>query len=259
MKMEEINHLEAAESIAFRRLSLLRQNAVSAGHGVWDSTASTSHGVWDSTASTNLEVDLWWHRQDPALPSPKAASTQPDTGCPSEGQGQFYHRATPQPLVFQGPLMWRGKDNDGNCLSAQRRKRLASRLPLSMSLAWFPSQCTGGSHCRRPHAGAAGGAGPGLPWQPGSPAAAGCWSGPAHLCYLFPSRGLSNWGFRLPMRGSGYVRIAWAKLHVSRCTLGRYVLTSGSACSFLVLTRFLWCPRHRARCVWEVWGALPHN
>lgn len=28
MKMEEINHLEAAESIAFRRLSLLRQNAI---------------------------------------------------------------------------------------------------------------------------------------------------------------------------------------------------------------------------------------
>lgn len=33
MKMEEINQLEAAESIAFRRLSLLRQNAVSAGLG----------------------------------------------------------------------------------------------------------------------------------------------------------------------------------------------------------------------------------
>lgn len=29
VKMEEINQLEAAESIAFRRLSLLRQNAVS--------------------------------------------------------------------------------------------------------------------------------------------------------------------------------------------------------------------------------------
>lgn len=34
VKMEEINHLEAAESIAFRRLSLLRQNAVSAGLGL---------------------------------------------------------------------------------------------------------------------------------------------------------------------------------------------------------------------------------
>lgn len=33
-KMEEINQLEAAESIAFRRLSLLQQNAVSAGLGV---------------------------------------------------------------------------------------------------------------------------------------------------------------------------------------------------------------------------------
>lgn len=37
VKMEEINQLEAAESIAFRRLSLLRQNAVSTpalGRGV---------------------------------------------------------------------------------------------------------------------------------------------------------------------------------------------------------------------------------
>lgn len=40
MKMEEISHLEAAESIAFRRLSLLRQNAVSAGLG-----AGLGHGV----------------------------------------------------------------------------------------------------------------------------------------------------------------------------------------------------------------------
>lgn len=31
VKMEEISQLEAAESIAFRRLSLLRQNAVSTG------------------------------------------------------------------------------------------------------------------------------------------------------------------------------------------------------------------------------------
>lgn len=33
VKMEEISQLEAAESIAFRRLSLLRQNAVSGGGG----------------------------------------------------------------------------------------------------------------------------------------------------------------------------------------------------------------------------------
>lgn len=91
-------------------------------------------------------------------------------------------------------------------------------------------------------------------------------STPAHLCYLFPSRGLSNWGFRLPMRGSGYVRIARAKLHVCRCTLGRFgrsiehILTSGSACWFLVPTRFLWSSRHRARCVLGVGsGGLLHN
>lgn len=71
MKMEEINHLEAAESIAFRRLSLLRQNAVSAGLGAGPPAAGLGHGVWNSTASTDLEVDLWWHRQDTALPSPK--------------------------------------------------------------------------------------------------------------------------------------------------------------------------------------------
>lgn len=35
VKMEEINQLEAAESIAFRRLSLLRQNAVSTLGGAW--------------------------------------------------------------------------------------------------------------------------------------------------------------------------------------------------------------------------------
>lgn len=34
VKMEEISQLEAAESIAFRRLSLLRQNTVSARCGV---------------------------------------------------------------------------------------------------------------------------------------------------------------------------------------------------------------------------------
>jgi hypothetical protein len=44
MKMEEINHLEAAESIAFRRLSLLRQNAVSAGLGAGPPAA----GLWYS-------------------------------------------------------------------------------------------------------------------------------------------------------------------------------------------------------------------
>lgn len=33
VKMEEISQLEAAESIAFRRLSLLRQNTVSGGVG----------------------------------------------------------------------------------------------------------------------------------------------------------------------------------------------------------------------------------
>lgn len=77
-------------------------------------------------------------------------------------------------------------------------------------------------------------------------------STPVHLCYLSPSYGLSNWGFRLPMRGSGYVRIAWAELHVSRCTLGslghgtEHVLTSyrGSACWSLVPTRFL---QHQAQ------------
>lgn len=38
-----------------------------------------------------------------ALPSPKGCLHSADR-CPSEGQvGQFYHRAAPQPLVFQGP------------------------------------------------------------------------------------------------------------------------------------------------------------
>lgn len=46
MKMEEINHLEAAESIAFRRLSLLKQNAVSAGLGPGPPEAGLGHGVW---------------------------------------------------------------------------------------------------------------------------------------------------------------------------------------------------------------------
>lgn len=45
MKMEEISHLEAAESIAFRRLSLLRQNAVSAGLGAGAPAAGLGHGV----------------------------------------------------------------------------------------------------------------------------------------------------------------------------------------------------------------------
>jgi hypothetical protein len=45
-------------------------------------------------------------------------------------------------------------------------------------------------------------------------------STPGHPCYLFPSRGLSNWGFHHPMRGSGYVHIAWAELHVPRLYTG---------------------------------------
>lgn len=45
MKMEEINHLEAAESIAFRRLSLLRQNAVSAGLGAGPPVAGLGHAT----------------------------------------------------------------------------------------------------------------------------------------------------------------------------------------------------------------------
>lgn len=45
MKMEEINHLEAAESIAFRRLSLLRQNAVSAGLGAGPPAAGLGHAA----------------------------------------------------------------------------------------------------------------------------------------------------------------------------------------------------------------------
>lgn len=45
MKMEEINHLEAAESIAFRRLSLLRQNAVSAGLGAGPPAPGLGHGL----------------------------------------------------------------------------------------------------------------------------------------------------------------------------------------------------------------------
>lgn len=51
VKMEEITQLEAAESIAFRRLSLLRQNAVSnAGWGFGGSGAlwewGPVGGVW---------------------------------------------------------------------------------------------------------------------------------------------------------------------------------------------------------------------
>lgn len=75
-------------------------------------------------------------------------------------------------------------------------------------------------------------------------------STPVHLCYLSPSHGLSNWGFRLPMRGSGYVHIVWAGLHVSRCMLGslgrtiKHVLTSWNC--MLFPTRFLQNSRHRA-------------
>lgn len=78
MKMEEINHLEAAESIAFRRLSLLRQNAVSAGLRAGSPTAGLDHGVWPwgmVLPPETWKCAVWsralWHRQDRALPSPK--------------------------------------------------------------------------------------------------------------------------------------------------------------------------------------------
>ena len=47
VKMEEINQLEAAESMAVRRLSLLRQNAVScAGRGFGAQGAADQGGQW---------------------------------------------------------------------------------------------------------------------------------------------------------------------------------------------------------------------
>lgn len=47
IKMEEISQLEAAESIAFRRLSLLRQNTVSIYCGVWGgASVGGVVGVW---------------------------------------------------------------------------------------------------------------------------------------------------------------------------------------------------------------------
>lgn len=54
---------------------------------------------------------------------------EPEFYMPSRGSTTEPH---PSPSEFQGPLMLSGKDKDGNCLSTQRQKCLASPLPLSV-------------------------------------------------------------------------------------------------------------------------------
>lgn len=57
VKMEEINQLEAAESIAFRRLSLLRQNTVSflrGGRASGWGLGGSCQAVWCQWAGSGL-------------------------------------------------------------------------------------------------------------------------------------------------------------------------------------------------------------
>lgn len=72
VKMEEINQLEAAESMAVRRLSLLRQNAVScAGRGFGGAELGRG-GVW-AGAESHLSAQR-------TLPAHILGHSQPDLG-----------------------------------------------------------------------------------------------------------------------------------------------------------------------------------
>lgn len=72
VKMEEINQLEAAESMAFRRLSLLRQNAVSyTGQGFGGAElVGAGFGLW---AGSHLSAQR-------TLPAHILGHNQPDLG-----------------------------------------------------------------------------------------------------------------------------------------------------------------------------------
>lgn len=78
VKMEEITQLEAAESIAFRRLSLLRQNAVS--NAGWDFGGGGATEVGVGTGGRGLDIGRGLTYPSSTLSQHTLGHRQPDLG-----------------------------------------------------------------------------------------------------------------------------------------------------------------------------------